>query len=320
MDAATQVQITGLLFTLVLPVGAAGLLLFAGRRLRPGATRLTTGLAVTAGLAVAALGINGAPSSPLHAADWLLIGPVVGGLLMVQLDGLGDRLGRLRPWIGGALALALLGVFGWRIAGALASAFTDGYAAPLAGSLWVIDALAVAAAVWIALQRALPEAGDSEGPDPTPILLGTLALALIGAAAATALTGSALVGQMIGGFAAVTGLVGLIGWRWPGLAHVGEGALGAAALAVSLALLHGHLFVEVPRPVSVLLMLAPLGGVVGVAAGRSLGRTLPAVGIALGVTAALVGAAAGLTGLNEQAKAAAVEAGSGDDDGTYYPY
>ncbi|MCA9557588.1 MAG: hypothetical protein KC583_03390, partial [Myxococcales bacterium] len=71
MEPATKVQITGLLYTLVLPVGAAVLVLFAGRKLRPTATRITTGLAVIAGLAAAALGINGAPSSPMHAADWL---------------------------------------------------------------------------------------------------------------------------------------------------------------------------------------------------------------------------------------------------------
>lgn len=319
MDAATKVQITGLLYTLVLPVGAAAAVLFAGRKLRPDAVRVRTGLAVTVGLAVAALGINGAPGSPLHAADWLLIGPAIGGLLLTAFDAFGGGLGRLAPWVGGALATALVGIFGWQIAAALASAWTDGYAGPLAGHLWVVDGIALAAVVWIISQRSLT-AGDADGVDPTPAVLGSLALALVGAALSIGLSGSALIGQMVGGFAAVVGLVGLAGWRWPELAGVGHGAAGVALLALTLALLQGHLFVDMPRPVAVLLLLAPLGGIAGLAVGRSLGRTLPAVGVALALTGALVGGAVGLTGLNEQVKAEAAEADSGGDDGTYLPY
>lgn len=318
MDAATKLMITGLLFTLVLPLGVAGGVLFAGRKLRPGAPRAFTGLAVIGGLITAFVGINGASSSPVPADGWLLIGPAVGGLLVLGLDLLGERLGRAAPWVGGALALGLVAVFGWQVAGALASAFTDGYAGPLAGSLWVVDALLLGAVVWIVLQRAL-DRGAGEA-DTTPLLLGGLAVALIGAAACTALTGSVRIGQTLGGFAAVVGVVGLAGWRWPTLASAGQAAVGAAMLALTLGLVYAHHFVEVPRPVTTLLLLAPLGAAVAVSAGRSLGRTLPAVGVALGLTAAVVGAAAGLTGLNEQVKAEAVEAEGGGDDGTYYPY
>lgn len=317
MDAATKLMITGWLYTLLLPAGVAAAVLFAGLKLRPGAPRLFTGLAVIAGLATVFLGINGGPGSPVPADGWLLIGPVVGGLAMLALDGFGARLGRGLPWIGGGLAALLLGYFGWRVAGALAAAFTDGYAGPLAGSLWVVDALALGCAVWILLQRALTVgAGEANA---TPLLLGGMALALIGAAVTTGLTGSVRIGQTLGGFAAVVGLVGLAGWRWPTLAEVGHGALGAATLALMLGLVYAHHFVEVPRPVATLVMLAPLGAVVAVAVGRSSGRTLAAVGVSLGLTAALVGAAAGLTGLNEQVKAEAADA-EGDDDGSYNPY
>lgn len=314
MDAATKVQITGLLFTLVLPVGVTVAALFGGHRLRPGAPAVA--LALIAGLATAALGISGAPS-PIDADDWLLIGPAVGGLLAIGLDLTGGRLGALRTWIVGALGAALLAFFGWRIAGALAAMWTDGYA-PLAGEAWVVDALALALVVWIALHRALPHAEPEAGPPIAPLILGPLALALVGAALTTALTGSARIGQQLGASAAVVGVVGLAGWRWP--LRVGHGAVGAAALVLMLGLLYAQLFVEVPRPVATLLMLAPLGALAAVAAGRHLGRTLPAVAIGLGLTAAAVGAAAGLTALNEQAKAAAVEADGGDEDGTYYPY
>lgn len=330
MDAATKVQLTGLLYTLVLPLGAAALTLLAGHRLRPEAGRITTAVALIAGLAVAVLGIGGRPSSPLGAGDWLLIGPAVGGIAALALDAFEDRLGRLLLPIAGLLGAVLLAYFGWQIVGALAGLWTDGHIRPLAGSAWVVDGLATGLVVWIVLHHAIAGPARVEPADPArgegvpraPLVLGPLALALVGGAVATVLTGSARVGQQLGAMAAVVGLVGLAGWRWPAL-RPGHGAVGAATLALVLGLIYAHFFVELPRPIAGLLLLSPYGAVAALGAARLLGRPLPAVGLGLALSGAVVGGAVGLTVAHESAKAAAADADSGadgEDDGAYYPY
>ncbi|MCB9541559.1 MAG: hypothetical protein H6703_03820 [Myxococcales bacterium] len=62
----------------------------------------------------------------------------------------------------------------------------------------------------------------------------------------------------MGAVAAVTGVVGLAGWRWPAL-RARHGAVAVAAAALVAGLVHAHHFVELPRAVAGLLLVAPLG-------------------------------------------------------------
>lgn len=307
MDPATRVQLAGLLYTVVLPVGAAVAVLALGRRLRPAdAQPALVAFALIAGLFAAHAGIGGAPTLSLATADgWLLYGPLIGGLAGLVLD-------RFAPGRGLALAAVALAVTAFvvsRLAGALAALWTGGAAEPLA-TAFIADAALAGALVWFALDGAA-RASDR----PAPVVFGPLALALALAALATALSGSARMGQTMGAVAAVTGVVGLAGWRWPAL-RPGHGAVAVAALALVAGLVHAHHFVELPRAVAGLLLIAPLGALAGA---RVRGRA--GVFAACGLTLVVAGAAAGITVAREQAKAAAEEAGGGEaDDGEYYPY
>ncbi|MCB9527046.1 MAG: hypothetical protein H6701_01365 [Myxococcales bacterium] len=209
MDPATRVQLAGLLYTVVLPVGAAVAVLALGRRLRPADAQPTlVALALVAGLFAAHAGIGGAPTLSLATADgWLIYGPLIGGLAGLALD-------RFAPGRGLAVAAVALAVTAFvvsRLAGALAALWTGGAAEPLA-TAFIADAALAGALVWFALDGAA-RASDR----PAPVVLGPLALALALGALATALSGSARMGQTMGAVAAVTGVVGLAGWRWPAL-------------------------------------------------------------------------------------------------------
>lgn len=317
MDAATRVALAGIVFTVVLPVGAAVVVLAIGRRLRPADDSPSlTALALLAGLGAAQIGIGGQPALTLASADgWLLYGPLIGGLAGLALDrGFRalDRGAARRDLAVGLVAAAVLALIIARLTGALAALWTDG-AAPALATGWIIDAGVLGVGVWIAVDHA---ARGSDRPAPVvvgPTLLGPIALALAAAALATGLSGSARMAQANGAVAAVIGVVGLAGWRWPAL-RPGHGAVAVAMTALVAGLVHAHHFVELPRAVAGLLLIAPLGAVVGAQVGKR-------AGIAWAVVVSLVvaGAAVGLTVANEQAKAAsAAEGDSGD--GTYYPY
>lgn len=312
MDAATKVQITGLLFTLVLPVGAAAATLFVGRRwLKNVAPPLLTGAAVLLGVLVAVLGAGAPGLPPGDADDWLFYGPLIAGAIGLAFDGPLKAAGRFAF----VVPLLVLPLLGWQIGGRLASLWSDGVALPLATSAWLLDGLLIALVVWLAVDH-VAAAEPVEGVRSAPLLLGPLALALAGTAITIGLTGSARVAQLIGGSAAVVGVVGLAGWRWPVLVPGRGAAFTGLALLVG-GVLMARFFVDVPRPVVTLTLLAPLGAL----AARRASKTLPAVVIGVVVSGLLVGAALEATLVNEAAKAAAVEKKSGgDDSGTYYPY
>ncbi|MCB9541828.1 MAG: hypothetical protein H6703_05195 [Myxococcales bacterium] len=307
MDPATRVALAGLVYTLVLPVGAAVAVLAIGRRVRPRDDQpaLVT-LALTVGVAVAQIGLGGTAALTLASADgWLLYGPLVAGLAGALVDRFAPR----RPLAVALVALVVTALVTARLTGALAALWSGGPSEPLA-TAWILDAALVGAAMWIALDLTAARVDR-----PTPVVLGPLALALAVAAVATALSGSVRMAQSIGSLAAVTAVVGLAGWRWPAL-RAAHGAVAVAAAALIAALLHAHHFVELPRAVATLALIAPLGALAAFAA-----RGHKAVFAAVGLSALIGLGALGLTLAREQAKAAADAApAEGDGDGSYYPY
>ena len=92
METATRAQLMMLVFTLVLPVGTAAVILFGARRLKPTATRRSgaVALALLAGMAAAWLGVAGWPGLPPTAAEGYLFWS------MLAAGGLGVALDRLR--------------------------------------------------------------------------------------------------------------------------------------------------------------------------------------------------------------------------------
>lgn len=306
MDSATKVQIAGLVYTVVLPVGAAVAVLLAGRKLRPASEQpLLVGLALIAGLVAAHAGIGGAPTLSLAGVDgWLLYGPLAAGLAGLALD----RFAPGRTTLVAPLALAGVALVTWQISGALAALWAEDAATAPIATAFIFDAAALGVAVWLLVDHAARQVER-----PAPIALGVLALALAGAALAIGLSGSARMAQTHGAVAAVIGVVAIAGWRWPAL-RPGHGAVALATLALIAGLLHGHHFVELPRGVAGVLLIAPLGAL---AATRLKGRA--AIAVTAAITALAVAAAVLVTVSNEAHKARAAESDTGGDEG-YYPY
>lgn len=308
MDSATKVQIAGLVYTVVLPVGAAVAVLLVGRKLRPASEQpLLVGLALIAGLVAAHAGIGGAPTLSLAGVDgWLLYGPLAAGLVGLALD----RFAPGRAALVAPLALAAVALVTWQISGALAALWAKGAATAPIATAFIVDAAAIGALVWLLVDHTARQVER-----PAPIVLGALALTLVGAALTIGLSGSARMAQTNGAVAAVVGVVALVGWRWPAL-RPGHGAVAVAVLALIAALLHGHHFVELPRGVAGLLLVAPLGALV---ATRLDGRR--AIAATAVVTVIAVAAAVIVTISNEAQKARAAESDSSGDGGEgYYPY
>ena len=305
MDAATRVQLSGLVFTLLVPAAAVILTLFVGRRLvrdveaRP----MVVGLATLAGLFAAHVGVLGRPTFPVtDAHHWVLFAAWAAAAAGLAADRFRPP---ARPFVIGAIAVALIGLFTWRLLAPLASLWDAGVLAPLSQSAYVLDAAALLLVTWLAVDHAAREA-------PAPAVLGPLALAFAAAAGAVSVSGSASIAQACGAMGVAVGAVALAGWRWPDL-RPGHGAVGAAVLAYGLLVIYGHHYVDMPRRVTGLLLVAPAG----VVAARAVRRTVPAVLLAL---AAVLPPALGALYLAKAADDAKMAEDQGADDSPDYDY
>ena len=110
---------------------------------------------------------------------------------------------------------------------------------------------------------------------PTPSVLAAVCFASIGAAACALLSGTAVVGQALGGVAAVTGLASLLTWRVPRLTM---GRAGVAAVLVPFfgGLIYAHYYGDLPAAPAAIATLAPLSA----AAALPLRRVVPATVLA----------------------------------------
>ncbi|MCB9546389.1 MAG: hypothetical protein H6706_11105 [Myxococcales bacterium] len=282
MDAATRVQIAGLIYTAVLPTAAVAVTSLVGRRLRPSAAQsgVLLGVAVLAGALTAWLGIAGLPdlSDAKHQA-------VLAGLLAAAL---GLALDVLPPLRGRTVAVAIVGAlalaFGlWRTSAPLQGIWKDGVAVALASQAWVLDAGVIGLVAWLLVDHAARRVS-------TPAALGPLALACAGAAGVSVLSHSALVGQLFGGLGLATGVAALLGWWKPDL-RPGHGVVAVVMAMFTTLLVYAHLSTDSPRVASTLLLLAPTLGISALL-GK---RTLVGVLIAGALTAIPVAAAVKLT-------------------------
>lgn len=303
MDAATKTQISGLVFTVLLPVAAAALPIVVARKLKPGAAErpLLGGLAVLAGLVTAHLGVVGWPGWPLgDAHHWVLLAVIGAAALGLLVDRLQPP---ARPLVVGAVALVVLAFFTWRLLAPLAGLWDEkGVLPQLSQSAWVLDAGLMMLVAWLGVDHAARRA-------PAPAVLAPVALAFAAAAGAVVISGSAIIGQLAGAMGVAVALVGVAAWRWPDV-RVGHGAVGAAIVGLGLVVSYGHFYVDMPRPVAGLLVLAPLGALGGLLGAR----TWQKVALALAL-AAVPAATAGW--LAKQADAAAMEEDGGGGEYEY---
>jgi hypothetical protein len=173
----------------------------------------------------------------------------------------------------------------------------------VATTAWVADAQAFIFVAWLALDVG---ARDT----PTPVALGPLAFAFAAGAGVIGLSGSALIGQLMGALGIVVGVVGLAGWKWPDI-RPGHAGVAAAMSALGLMLLYGHFYVDAPRPALGLLLLVPFVPL----AVRDIGPTWKAVAVALALTLVPVGASMHLAKTADDAEnAESTDAAGGEND------
>ncbi len=306
MDAATKAQISGLVFTVVLPVAAAALPIVGARKLKPGAAArpLLGGLALLAGLVTAHVGVLGWPGWPMgDAHHWVLLAVIGAAAFGLVLDRLQPP---ARPVVVGAVATVVLAFFTWRLLAPLAGLWeSKGVLPQLSQSAWVLDAGLMMLVAWLGVDHAARHA-------PAPSVLAPVALAFAAAAGAVVISGSASVGQLAGAMGVAVALVGVAAWRWPDV-RVGHGAVGAAVVGLVLVVSYAHFYVDMPRPVAGLLVLTPLGALGGLLGAR----TWQKVALALAL-AAVPAATAGW--LAKQADAAEMEEDGGGGGGYEYDY
>ncbi len=237
---------------LLLPAGAAGLILLLGwrpwkRALEPDAAAAAAGpLALGGAWLAAQIAIVGVALPPVQASDWLAVlvaAAVLGGLV--------EALRRPPAWMR----------WSWRAA--LSLALPALLALPLWRSSWSsLEALAVigAAAIGVFGAWSLLEAqARRRAGAAMPLLLAVLAG---GSALVLALSGSASLGQLGGALAAAVGAALVIALLQPRLS-LAHGAIGPLVIALAGLWLNGTFYADVPIGSLVLLFVAPWLALVG---------------------------------------------------------
>lgn len=268
MNLGSDIQVAVLLKTVVWPaLAAASVILVAwltGRVVRRDLAVSAAGIASGVGMIAAFLGVRGVPHWPVgDTLDW--IGPLVG------LAALGGAAAQAIPARGRVVLLVLL-------AGGLCLGASRLLLVPPgadSSASWVWAALALGA-----LWGATSVFGSSRSAG----WFGAWAGASAGSAGLLALSGSALLGQVMGAMAVVAGVMMVLGIRW---GRVPAGAVGPLVLAHGGVLIYAWAFTEAPRGPLVLALIAPIAS----GAGRLFRGPLSTVLVPTLVAALVTGAA-----------------------------
>lgn len=242
MDTATQLKFDAFLHLLLYPtlalttVAAAGLALrrTAVSRERPEVTALALAVAMT----VAWVGIVGFPAvPPVDTRDFTPLFTMLLPLPFLLLERR-PRLALVAP-LAAVTLVVLVGL----------------YLRPILGGEYAAhDAVARATAlmllVWLGVDRLATAL-------PAPTVLSAICFASIGAAACALLSGTAVIGQALGGVAAVAGVASLLTWRLPSLT-LGRAGVAAALVPFFGGLVYAHYYGDLPAGPAALAALAPL--------------------------------------------------------------
>jgi hypothetical protein len=272
MDVGTQLKLDAFLHLILYPalaltgVAATGLALRrnADSPDRPG----VLALALAVALAVSWMGIVAVPAvPPVDTRDWAPVFAVALPLPFLLLERR-PRLGLLAP----LAALAVLVMLRLYLAPILGGEYATHQRVAQAGGLLLF--------VWLAVDRLATFL-------PAPTILASLCFTAIGASIASLLSGTAVIGQALGGVAAVAGMASLLAWRVPRLSL---GRAGSAALVVALfgGVIYAHFYGDLPAGPAAVALLAPLGALVAL----PMRAVVPATLLAAAVSALPAGGAA----------------------------
>lgn len=242
MDAVSELKLDAFLHLLLYPVLALTTVAAVGLSVRRGAEGQgrgeVTALALSVALAVSWAGLVAMPGfPPAETREYAPYFAVLLPLLFLPLERR-PRLGLVAP----VAALALV-------------AMTGLYLKPLLGGEYaphdrVAQGAALMLVVWLGLDRLALAL-------PGPTVLAAVCFSAIGAALAALVSGTAVVGQALGGVAAVTGVASLLVWRIPRL-QVGRAAVAAALVPFFGSLLYAHYYGDLPAAPAALVLVAPL--------------------------------------------------------------
>lgn len=271
MDTGLSIQASVFLKTVGWPILAAGnviLLAWAlGRVLHRDFVPHMLGLAIAAGVVAAQLGVRGVPHWPLaDTLDWL--GPVV---TLAAAFGIGtDALSGRWQSVASSLAALVLALVASRLL--LVPPEAD------ASSLWLWAACALCA-LWLVTL--------ATWSSPAPGLFGAWAGASAGTAVLLALSGSALLAQVLGAVAAVSSGLALLTFRFE-LARVRPSVVGPLVIAYGGVLAYALAFTEASKGPLVLAFLAPAASALGLVVRRPWLALFAAALLALVVTGSAV--------------------------------
>jgi hypothetical protein len=243
MDPVTQLKLDTFLHLLLYPVlalstvAAAGLAARRGAegQTRPGVTALALGVALT----ISWVGIVAVPAlPPVDTRDYTPFFALLLPLPFLALESR-PRLAFVAPLAGLSVVLML-----WL------------YLKPIMGGEYapadrVAQVGALMLLVWLGVDRLAVIV-------PAPATLSALCFAAIGAAVAALVSGTAIIGQALGGIAAVTGVASIIVWRLPRLA-MGRAAVAAALVPFFGSLVFAHFYGDLPAVPAAIAALSPLG-------------------------------------------------------------
>jgi hypothetical protein len=243
MDPVTQLKLDTFLNLLLYPVLALATVAAIGLAARRGAEGQTrpgvTAVALAVALTISWVGIVAFPAlPPVDTRDYTPFFALLLPLPFLALESR-PRLAFVAPLAGLAVVLML-----WL------------YLKPIMGGEYApVDRVAQVGAlmllVWLGVDRLAAIV-------PGPTTLSALCFAAIGAAVAALVSGTAIIGQALGGIAAVMGVASLIAWRLPRLA-VGRAAVAAALVPFFGSLVFAHFYGDLPAVPAAIAALSPLG-------------------------------------------------------------
>ena len=297
MDPVTQLKIDALLHLVVYPALALAAVAAGGIALRRKAEHPerpgVLALALAGAAVVSFVGSVAVPAvPPVDTRDFTPLFTLLLPLPFLALE--------RRPRLGLIAPLAALSV----------AAMLYLYLRPILGGEYapadrVAEAGALGLAVWLASDRLATVV-------PAPVSLATMGLGAAGAGVVSMLSGTATIGQGLGGVALVAALGAVLTWRVPRLT-VGRAAVAAVLVPFLGLLAYAHFYSDVPPQPALVVCLAPLTAAVALPFKRVLPAAL--VAAALAALPAVGGAYLAKSASDEKlAKEAAESGGTAEPD------
>ena len=316
MPISTIISIETILLPFILPIFVGITFLIAGKRFIPTSYHSSIlGIATLSSIATGHFLLLGLPDlfSP-RAEDFLFWGPFIAGLLGLFME----RAKNLRRQIATPLFIGL--VFGlsalliWQILKRQHALWQTDLLPPLIHQAWGLDALVGTLLLWLGIDKCGSQL-EKQPLHGAPILLTPLAFTLGGAGVCTILSGSLRIGSHLGNCAISLGCLSLLSWRYPHM-KPSHSSLSVATCLLALSLIYTQAFIDLPRSIAGVILLAPLSVYLGLQQRKTLHAAL------IGGTCCIIWVlmSIGLVAAYEHGEQNKDSSSETTEDEVYYPY